>query len=123
MSLESWNTFLNTLKSKEEAGYFPIQLDRAPFTGFVNQLSGPDRVRLLLFAYEQRSGPGACGVSLEASAYSILIAALLATKLNPTPAEALQILSCARHSCGHGSDVEPPLALAERAFQGTPYTP
>jgi hypothetical protein len=61
-------------------------------------------------------------VRFESSSYSILISTILESKLRPTQDEAVAILRKSYHQCGHGSDVEPPLALAQRAFRNHPYS-
>jgi hypothetical protein len=46
-----------------------------------------------------------------------------ALRLKPTDEQVLAILKTAFHTCGHGSDVAPPVALALKHFEGRPYTP
>src|SRR5262249_29159199 len=73
---------------------------------------------------------GACGLGspysrehrFDSDCHSILISAILASRIRPDEAQSLEILRKSYHLCGHGSDVEPPLALAERAFRNQPYS-
>jgi hypothetical protein len=44
-------------------------------------------------------------------------------RLKPTEEQVLAILKTAFHTCGHGSDVAPPVTLALKHFEGRPYTP
>ena len=128
MSVSPWDNFLQTLQSKRDIHGFSLAQETASFAGFVKNLPEPDRVSLLLHAYDQYRALGACQTGVradrfESSCYSILISSILATKIRPTETEALAILRKSFHQCGHGSDVEPPLTLAERAFENRPYSP
>jgi hypothetical protein len=53
---------------------------------------------------------------------SVLISALLKSRLKPTKQETCHILKNSLHYCGHGSDVLAPVDFIEIAFQGKPFT-
>ncbi len=59
----------------------------------------------------------------EKSVASLLISALLKSRLKPTKQETCDILKNSFHYCGHGSDVLAPVDFIEIAFQGKPFTP
>ena len=43
-------------------------------------------------------------------------------RLKPTEAQTIAILHAAHHTCGHGNDAAPPLALALKHFKDKPYS-
>ena len=59
----------------------------------------------------------------EKSVASVLISALLKSRLKPSKQETCDILKNAFHYCGHGSDVLTPVDFIETAFPGKPFTP
>jgi hypothetical protein len=127
MSVDRWNAFVQELLARHKACPFDLGRDAQRFTDFVDRLPGPERIPLLLHAYDCYRDLNTCGLSgqedaFQNSCYSILISTILGSKIRPDEAEALEILRKSYHRCGHGSDVEPPLALADRAFRNRPYS-
>lgn len=126
MSHESWDHFLAAFRVDHKTNFYASRQDLDRFTAFVAQLPPPERIPLLLHAYDRYRASAACGLPTEAdfevSCYSILISTILWSGIQPNRHEAAQILRRSYHRCGHGSDVEPPLTLAERAFRNQPYS-
>lgn len=118
--------FLAGFRIDHKTNFYASKQDLERFTAFVVQLPPPDRIPLLLHAYDRYRASAVCGLSEEAdfevSCYSILISTILASGIQPDRHEAAEILRRSYHRCGHGSDVEPPLTLAERAFRNQPYS-
>jgi hypothetical protein len=127
MVLARWNTFVQTLPAQSVSGRPDLAGEVERFREFVRQTPDPERIPLLLHAYDRYRELGSiCGTDpaqrFESSCYSILISTILESKIRPTQEEAAVILRRSYHQCGHGSDVEPPLALAERAFRNHSYS-
>ncbi|QOY87464.1 hypothetical protein [Paludibaculum fermentans] len=127
MYINSWNIFLSTLL--QEIGNKPTGLGekKKRFQEFAEGLGVCNRVPLLLYAYDEYRRLSAVGDSfssrpVEVSCYSILISSILEAGIKPDQAQAVEILSRSHHNCGHGSDVEPPVRLAEQAFKNQPYS-
>jgi len=102
---------------------------------YVASVPAGKRVPLLLEAYQVYRGEchgtprRGCDAlvgdkrQFEKSVASVLISALLKSRLKPTEQETCDILENAFHYCGHGNDVPMPVAFIEIAFQGKPFTP
>lgn len=115
MRFERWERFRESLP--KDGGC----LDASRFRDFVAGVPGDERIALLVHAYVRyRELSESC--SGEGSAYSVLISSILAGGIRPDKAGAIAILRGAYHRCGHGSDVVPPVTLAEQAFAGEPYS-
>jgi len=124
MYLDAWQGFLADVSARYggRSTYFS-EAERARFVQFVAGLAAGDRVPLLLHAYDRyrvlsKSAPEA----LETSCNSVLISVIFSSKIAPTAEESIEILKRSFHCCGHGTDVEPPLELAFRAFDKRPFT-
>jgi len=113
MNLESWNAFRDTLP---KGPFYASKQDLERFEEFVKQA---ERIPLLLHAYDRYR---VATDPREISCYSILISTILASGIKPDHREAAEILRRSFHRCGHGSDVEPPVTLAEKAFRDRPYS-
>jgi hypothetical protein len=127
MNEESWNTFLGALRTDHKSPFYASKQDFERFAQFVEQIPGPERIPMLLHAYDRYRSLGVCNNErgtdqFETSCYSILISTILSSGIRRDPNEATEILRRSYHRCGHGSDVEPPLTLAERAFRNQPYS-
>jgi hypothetical protein len=105
------------------------------FHDYVASVPTGKRVPLLLEAYQVYRGEcheaprRGCDAlvgderQFEKSVASVLITALLKSRLRPTEQETCDILKNAFHYCGHGNDVLAPVAFIEIAFEGKPFTP
>lgn len=127
MSHDSWVSFQEALRAKHKGPFYASKEDFEFFTAFVEQLAVPERIPLLLHAYDRYRAVSVCGDpqqadQFETSCWSILISTILQSRIQPDQIEVCQILEKSYHRCGHGSDVEPPLTLAEEAFRNQPYS-
>jgi hypothetical protein len=127
MGLDRWNEFLQELRTKSDSGPFELRREVDRFAEFVGRVPDAERIPLLLHAYDCYRELSACShrenaQPFERSCYSILISYILHSKIRPNESEALEILRKSYHQCGHGSDVEPPLTLAEGVFRNRPYS-
>lgn len=127
MHQEAWNAFLDALRAGRKGSFYASKQDFERFAEFVRQQPAPERIPMLLHAYDRYRSLGVCGDprdadQFEISCYSILISTILASGIRPDQNEANEILRRSYHRCGHGSDVEPPLTLAEQAFRNQPYS-
>src|SRR5258708_22766458 len=127
MVLDGWNAFVQTLPANRVSGRPDRAGEVERFREFVKQTPDSERIPLLLHAYSgYRERSSSCGTDpaqrFESSCYSILISTILESKIPPTQDEAVAILRKSYDQCGHGSDVEPPLALAQRAYRNHAYS-
>jgi len=123
MSLDRWQAFLKDFRLDHPEQFFATRADRRRFAEFAGALAERERIALLLHAYgAYRSLALPPDDPFHSSCYSILISTLLGSGLRPGPRDAIAILRESFHRCGHGSDVEPPLTLAESAFAGQCYS-
>jgi hypothetical protein len=131
VSLEPWHKYISRLRADFDAqppcGLHDFFRLFGRFREFVADLPAGDRIPTLIFAYQryQECGESKCPDRdryFWNSAYSILISSLLSARLAPSKLEACAILQNAFHYCGHGSDVLPPVKLAERTFRSQPYS-
>src|SRR5271165_2857859 len=127
MSHQPWDQFLSAFHAGDKTNFYASKQDLDRFSAFVGQLPAAERVPLLLYAYDRYRSLAVCGdpndaAAFETSCYSILISTILRSGIQPDRHEAAEILRRSYHRCGHGSDVEPPLTLAERAFRNRPYS-
>lgn len=121
------DTFVAQLHCAAVAGQLDFSQAKPTFQVYAKSVPEAQRVELLLTVYDRYRGLGCALPStpdyFHSSTYSMLISALLDCKLKPTEEEACAILRRSYHYCGHGGDVETPLELAEKAFDGKPYSP
>jgi hypothetical protein len=127
MADDSWISLLGALRAKHEGPFYASKEDFELFTTFVERLDEQERITMLLHSYDRYRALSVCGDpqkadQFETSCWSILISTILQSRIQPDAIEACQILEKSYHGCGHGSDVEPPLTLAEKAFQNQPYS-
>jgi hypothetical protein len=127
MNQEPWISFQEALRAEHKSPFYASKRDFELFAAFVEQLPAPERIPMLLHAYDRYRSLSVCGDPQEAdqfetSCWSILISTILSSGIRPDQTEATEILRKAYHRCGHGSDVEPPVTLAEQAFQNQPYS-
>ena len=128
MDQESWTAFRRALRADQDKQFYASKQDLDRFDQFVNRMPEPERIPTLLYAYERYRAPGPLchdergTVQFETSCYSILIGTILRSGIRPDRTEATEILRRSYHRCGHGSDIEPPLTLAQRAFRNQPYS-
>jgi hypothetical protein len=124
MNLDRWRAFTQTLRLNCEGTSSTLATQMGQFTEFVGLIPQQERIPALLHAYDRYRELGStCDADpFESSRYSILISTILNSKIQPDEPESLAILRKSYHQCGHGSDVDPPLALAERAFRNRPYS-
>jgi hypothetical protein len=127
MGQVSWEQFLIAFRADHTSNFYASKQDCERFAEFARQLPPAERIPLLLYAYDRYRSLALCGDpqpadAFETSCYSILISTILSGGIQPDRHEAVEILRKSYHRCGHGSDVEPPLTLAERAFYDQPYS-
>jgi len=124
MNQAPWSSFLDAMRAERKSPFYASKQDLERFAEFTRQLPEPERIPLLLHAYDRYRSLAASDepFAIEVSCYSILISALLDCGIRPDRDQAAEILRRSFHRCGHGSDVEPPLTLAEQAFQNHPYS-
>src|SRR4051812_42699172 len=129
MSQPSWEQFVAELRADYDTKRLDLTQSIPRFREFAKSVPDDARLPLLLATYDRyrNLGPG-CRLAgspdyFDSSAYGILISELLRLKLKPTSQEACAILSKSFHYCGHGGDVDPPVTLAEKAFEERAYTP
>ena len=125
--LSAWSTLLESLRKRHRAK--TLNLVQVPtLADYVARLPLPDRIPLLLAAYDRyrQLGPPPeefCSEHyFESSVYSLVISQLLASQLDATESDVCAILHASFHLCGHGDDVLAPIRLAEKTFAGKPYT-
>ena len=128
MNQEPWILFQESLRAEHKGAFYAAKRDFERFAAFVEQVPAPERIPMLLYAYDCYRALGVCGDpqgadQFETSCWSILISTILSRGIRPDQMESTEILRKSYHQCGHGSDVEPPLTLAEQAFQNQPYSP
>jgi hypothetical protein len=111
-AIESWNTFLATLQAEHQASPILLGSQYSRFSEFAQQLHERERISLLLDAYARyRELSPACGQTsdpFESSCYSILISAILATRLNPTDSEVIAILRSSFHERPYSIELSTP---------------
>ena len=127
MNQEPWILFQETLRAEHKGAFWASKRDFERFVAFVEQVPAPERIPMLLYAYDRYRARGICGDprgtdQFETSCWSILISTILSSGIRPDQTECTEILRKSYHRCGHGSDVEPPLTLAEQAFHNQPYS-
>jgi hypothetical protein len=125
MRQDGWNALLATLRPDDGKPFFASKPELGCFAEFVERLPDADRIPTLLHAYGRYRALAVDPASsdpFETSCFSILISTILESGVKPNRDEAVEILQKSFHICGHGSDVEPPLTLAEVAFRDQPYS-
>jgi len=130
----TWKVLEDSLRQRSPNPCFSSK-EIGKFHDYVASVPAGKRVPLLLEAYQVYRGEGhgtprrGCDAlngderQIEKSVASVLISALLKSRLKPTEQETCDILKDSFHYCGHGSDVLAPLDFIEIAFQGKPFTP
>jgi hypothetical protein len=130
----TWKVLEDSLCQRNPSPCFSSK-EIGKFHDYVASVPAEKRVPLLLEAYQaygaERQGTPRRGCDalngdegqFEKSVASVLISALLKSRLKPTKQEACDILKYSFHYCGHGGDVLAPVDLIEIAFQGKPFTP
>jgi hypothetical protein len=129
----TWKDLEDSLRQRSPNPYFSGK-EIGKFHDYVASVPAEKRVPLLLEAYQvyrvERPGTPRRGCDalngderqFEKSVASVLISALLKSRLKPTKQETCDILKNSFHYCGHGSDVLLPVDFIEIAFQGKPFT-
>ncbi len=95
------------------------------YARFWASVPGPERVPMLLEILRRYRAcrVESAGTCLDRSfALNELTTHVYRLGISPSAEEACAILRTAYHTCGHGTDVKPPLELALAHFRGTPYT-
>ena len=130
----TWKALEDSLPQRKSNQCFSSN-EVGKFHDYVASVHAGKRVPLLLEAYQVYGGEchgtprRGCNAlvgderEFEKSVASVLISALLKSRLKPTKQETCDILKNASHYCGHGSDVLTPVDFIEIAFQGKPFTP
>jgi hypothetical protein len=130
----TWRVLEDSLRRRNGSQSFSSD-ETGKFYEYIASVPAEKRVPLLLEAYQVYRGEGhgmprrGCDaligdeLQFEKSVASVLISALLKSRLKPTEQETCDILKNAFHYCGHGNDVLAPVAFIEIAFQGKPFTP
>ncbi len=125
MNQELWISFQDALRAEHKSPFCASKRDFELFAAFVGQVPAPQRIPMLLHAYDRYRALGRDpnqADQFETSCWSILISTILNSGIRPDQSESTEILRKSYHRCGHGSDVEPPLKFAEQAFQNQPYS-
>src|SRR5580692_480636 len=130
----TWRVLEDSLRRRNGSQSFSSD-ETGKFYEYIASVPAEKRVALLLEAYQVYHGEGhgmprrGCDaligdeLQFEKSVASVLISALLKSRLKPTEQETCDILKNAFHYCGHGNDVLAPVAFIEMAYQGKRFTP